>query len=153
MIDFLLINNFDTLFLIMWSIAFIFLIVWIKTKKKNHFIFFISSMLIIIAFSTYCIFFYANYYENKTKEYFLKIVPKEVVVKTLTEIIQSEENKNFSEFRHFVDYYMKKDFLTEDDLLDIIEANKNIDFKRSIQFTEQEWKDFEMLLKLTEDIK
>ena len=62
-------------------------------------------------------------------------------------------NKNFSEFRHFVDYYMKKDFLTEDDLLDIIEANKNIDFKRSIQFTEQEWKDFEMLLKLTEDIK
>lgn len=106
-----------------------------------------------MAFSTYCIFFYTNYYENKTKEYFLKIVPKEVVVKTLTEIIQSEENKNFSEFRHFVDYYMKKDFLTEDDLLDIIEANKNIDFKRSIQFTEQEWKDFEMLLKLTEDIK
>ncbi|MCT7584572.1 hypothetical protein N5U55_10670 [Aliarcobacter butzleri] len=153
MIDFLLTDAFDTLFLIMWSIAFIFLIVWIKTKKKNHFIFFISSMLIIIAFSTYCIFFYTNYYENKTKEYFLKIVPKEVVVKTLTEIIQSEENKNFSEFRHFVDYYMKKDFLTEDDLLDIIEANKNIDFKRSIQFTEQEWKDFEMLLKLTEDIK
>ncbi|MCT7633390.1 hypothetical protein [Aliarcobacter butzleri] len=153
MIDFLLTDAFDTLFLIMWSIAFIFLIVWIKTKKKNHFIFFISSMLIIIAFSTYCIFFYANYYENKTKEHFLKIVPKEVVVKTLTEIIQSEENKNFSEFRHFVDYYMKKDFLTEDDLLDIIEANKNIDFKRSIQFTEQEWKDFEMLLKLTDDIK
>ncbi|WP_323589525.1 hypothetical protein [Aliarcobacter butzleri] len=153
MIDFLLTDAFDTLFLIMWSIAFIFLIVWIKTKKKNHFIFFIVSMLIIMAFSTYCIFFYTNYYENKTKEYFLKIVPKEVVVKTLTEIIQSEENKNFSEFRHFVDYYMKKDFLTEDDLLDIIEANKNIDFKRSIQFTEQEWKDFEMLLKLTEDIK
>lgn len=152
MIDFLLINNFDTLFLIIWTIGFIFLIVWIKTKKKKHFIFFIVSMLIIMAFSTYCIFFYTNYYENKTKEYFLKIVPKEVVVKTLTEIIQSEENKNFSEFRHFVDYYMKKD-LTEDDLLDIIEANKNIDFKRSIQFTEQEWKDFEMLLKLTEDIK
>ena len=153
MIDFLLINNFDTLFLIIWTIGFIFLIVWIKTKKKKHFIFFIVSMLIIMAFSTYCIFFYTNYYENKTKEYFLKIVPKEVVVKTLTEIIQSEENKNFSEFRHFVDYYMKKDFLTEDDLLDIIEANKNIDFKRSIQFSEQEWKDFEMLLKLTEDIK
>ena len=153
MIDFLLINNFDTLFLIIWTIGFIFLIVWIKTKKKKHFIFFIVSMLIIMAFSTYCIFFYTNYYENKTKEYFLKIVPKEVVVKTLTEIIQSEENKYFSEFRHFVDYYMKIDFLTEDDLLDIIEANKNIDFKRSIQFTEQEWKDFEMLLKLTEDIK
>lgn len=153
MIDFLLTDAFDTIFLIMWSIAFIFLIVWIKTKKKKHFIFFIVSMLIIMVFSTYCIFFYTNYYENKTKEYFLKIVPKEVVVKTLTEIIQSEENKNFSEFRHFVDYYMKKDFLTEDDLLDIIEANKNIDFKRSIQFTEQEWKDFEMLLKLTEDIK
>ena len=153
MIDFLLINNFDTLFLIIWTIGFIFLIVWIKTKKKKHFIFFIVSMLIIMAFSTYCIFFYTNYYENKTKEYFLKIVPKEVVVKTLTEIIQSEENKNFSEFRHFVDYYMKKDFLTEDDLLDIIEANKTIAFKRSIQFTEQERKDFEMLLKLTEDIK
>ena len=152
MIDFLLINNFNTLFLIMGSIAFIFMIVWIKTKKKKHFIFFIVSMLIIMVFSTYCIFFYTNYYENKTKEYFLKIVPKEVVVKTLTEIIQSEENKNFSEFRHFVDYYMKKDFLTEDDLLDIIEANKNIDFKKSIQFTEQEWQDFEMLLKLTEDI-
>ena len=60
MIDFLLINNFDTLFLIIWTIGFIFLIVWIKTKKKKHFIFFIVSMLIIMAFSTYCIFFYTK---------------------------------------------------------------------------------------------
>ena len=64
-------------------------------------------MLIIMVFSTYCTFFIKNYYENKTKKSIFKIVPKEVVVKTLTEIIQSEENVNFQNL-HLIGKFQSK---------------------------------------------
>lgn len=154
MIDFLLSEGFSII-LTIFVIIYIFLILWIKTKKKKYFIMGASLFGIsgILTATSYYIAFHSNYNSAKYEEHYFKKIPKKVIVKTLTEIKDSEENKNFGFFRDMIDYYINKEDLSEEEYFEIIDANKSSDFKMAIQYSKQEIEDLNMLLKLTEDIK
>ena len=154
MIDFLLSEGFSIV-LTVCLIAYVFLIVWIKTKKSNYFKISASLFTIvgILTAASYYIAFHSNYNSARFEEQYFKKIPKEVMVITLTEIKNSEENKNFGFFRDMIDYYINKEDLTEEEYFELVQANKNSDFKMAIQYSKQEIEDLKMLLKLTEEIK
>ena len=151
MLDFLLSNIFSIVLTISF-IAYVFQIIWIKTKKKKYFL--ISASVFGVAGILTAISYYISfYYSTKLEENFSKKIPKEIIVKVLSEIETSEENKNFVVFRDMIDYYINKEDLTEEEYFEIVRANKNADFKMAIQYSKQEIEDLNMLLKLMEDIK
>lgn len=154
MIDFLLSEGLSILLTIS-VFLYTFLILWIKTKKNKYFIISASLLTIIVILGTtnYYIAFHSNYNSAKFEELYFKKIPKEEMVITLTEIKNSEENKNFGFFRDMIDYYINKEDLTEEEYFELVQANKNSDFKMAIQYSKQEIEDLKMLLKLTEEIK